>query len=65
MDVERIIDDIEQLKEVFEAPDIRPLRWNLNRLRIGFSPNWLMLSCVFGRHSPDSTPRCLILELPF
>jgi hypothetical protein len=24
MDVERIIDDIEQLQEVFEAPDIRP-----------------------------------------
>jgi hypothetical protein len=26
MDVERIIDDIEQLQEMFEAPDIRPLR---------------------------------------
>lgn len=25
MDVERIIDDIEQLEEMFEAPDIRPL----------------------------------------
>jgi hypothetical protein len=25
MDVERIIDDIEQLQEVLEAPDIRPL----------------------------------------
>ena len=25
MDVERIIDDIEQLLEMFEAPDIRPL----------------------------------------
>jgi hypothetical protein len=25
MDVERIIDDIEQLHEMFEAPDIRPL----------------------------------------
>jgi hypothetical protein len=25
MDVERIIDDIEQLQEMFEAPDIRPL----------------------------------------
>jgi hypothetical protein len=24
MDVERIIDDIEQLQEMFEAPDIRP-----------------------------------------
>src|SRR5216684_1001337 len=25
MDVERIIDDIEQLQEMFEAPDVRPL----------------------------------------
>ena len=25
MDVERIIGDIEQLQEMFEAPDIRPL----------------------------------------
>ena len=25
MDVERIIDDIEQLQKMFEAPDIRPL----------------------------------------
>jgi hypothetical protein len=24
MDVERIIDDIEQLQEMFEAPDARP-----------------------------------------
>ena len=26
MDVERIISDIEQLQEMFEAPDIRPLK---------------------------------------
>ena len=25
MDVERIIDDVRQLQEMFEAPDIRPL----------------------------------------
>jgi hypothetical protein len=25
MDIERIIDDIQQLEEMFEAPDIRPL----------------------------------------
>ena len=25
MDVERIIDEIEQLQEMFEAPDVRPL----------------------------------------
>jgi len=28
MDVERIIDEIEQLQEMFEAPDIRPLSAN-------------------------------------
>jgi len=28
MDVERIIDDIQQLEEIFEAPDIRPLSEN-------------------------------------
>lgn len=28
MDVERIIDDIEQLEEMFEAADIRPLSAN-------------------------------------
>jgi hypothetical protein len=26
MDVERIIDEIEQLEEIFEAPDIRPFK---------------------------------------
>ncbi len=25
MDIERIIDEIEQLQEMFEAPDVRPL----------------------------------------
>jgi len=28
MDVERIIDEIEQIQEMFEAPDIRPLSAN-------------------------------------
>jgi hypothetical protein len=28
MDAERVIDDIEQLQEMFEAPDIRPLSAN-------------------------------------
>ena len=28
MDVEGIIDDIQQLQEMFEAPDIRPLSAN-------------------------------------
>ena len=26
MDIERVIDEIEQIEEMFEAPDIRPLR---------------------------------------
>jgi len=26
MDIERIIDEIEQLEEMFESPDIRPFR---------------------------------------
>jgi hypothetical protein len=34
MDVERIIDDIEQLQEMFEAPDIRPLSPSASPLRI-------------------------------
>ena len=34
MDVERIIDDIEQLQEMFEAPDIRPPAQATSRLRI-------------------------------
>jgi hypothetical protein len=34
MDVERTIDDIEQLQEMFEAPDIRPLSASASRLRI-------------------------------
>ncbi len=34
MDVERIIDEIEQLQEMFEAPDIRPLSASASRLRI-------------------------------
>jgi hypothetical protein len=29
MDVERIIDEIEQLQEMFEAPDIRPQRYGV------------------------------------
>jgi hypothetical protein len=28
MDIERIIDDIQQIEEMFEAPDIRPLSAN-------------------------------------
>jgi hypothetical protein len=34
MDVERIIDDIEQLQEMFEAPDIRPLSASTSLLQI-------------------------------
>jgi hypothetical protein len=35
MDVERIIDEIEQLQEMFEAPDTRPIEREMtSRLRI-------------------------------
>jgi hypothetical protein len=37
MDVERIIDEIEQIQEMFEAPDIRPLSGNTEPSAIGFS----------------------------
>src|SRR5437868_11031071 len=36
MDVERIIDDIEQLQEMFEAPDVRPLSPSDGRVVLGF-----------------------------
>jgi hypothetical protein len=54
MDVERIIDDIEQLQEMFEAPDIRPLSASdisaANRRHdemLAHSP-WFRLSQHFG-----------------
>jgi hypothetical protein len=54
MDVERIIDDIEQLQEMFEAPDIRPLSANdlaaVNRRHddaLAHSP-WFQLSQCYG-----------------
>lgn len=54
MDVERIIDDIEQLQKMFEAPDIRPLSASdlsaANRRhdeKLAYSP-WFRLSCGTG-----------------
>jgi hypothetical protein len=64
MDVERIIDDIEQLQEMFEAADIRPLRESdisaANRRHdeaLAHSPRFRLSERVhiraplFGRHS--------------
>jgi hypothetical protein len=54
MDVERIIDEIEQLQEMFEAPDIRPLSASdisaANRRHdemLGHSP-WFRLRQQYG-----------------
>jgi hypothetical protein len=54
MDIERIIDDIQQLEEMFEAPDIRPLSASAisaaNRRHdemLGHSP-WFRLWQHFG-----------------
>jgi hypothetical protein len=54
MDIERTIDDIEQLEEMFEAPDIRPLSASdisaLNRRhdeRLARSP-WFQLWQRYG-----------------
>jgi hypothetical protein len=63
MDVERIIDDIEQLQEMFEAPDIRPLSASdisaANRRHdemLAHSP-WFRLWQHFGVVA-DLSPRC-------
>jgi hypothetical protein len=54
MDIERTIDDIEQLEEMFETPDIRPLNAGdlaaLNRRHdemLGHSP-WFQLWQRYG-----------------
>jgi hypothetical protein len=67
MDVERIIDDIEQLQEMFEAPDIRPLSASdilaANRRHdemLAHSP-WLRLSRHFGVCCRPETP---VLRMP-
>jgi hypothetical protein len=55
MDIERTIDDIEQLEEMFEAPDIRPLSPNdllaANRRHddmLAHSPWFQLLATVWG-----------------
>jgi hypothetical protein len=67
MDVERIIDEIEQLQEMFEAADIRPLsasdlaaanRWH--DAMLAHSP-WFQLWQRFGVSCRTESP---ILRLP-
>jgi len=67
MDVERIIDEIEQLQEMFEAPDIRPLTASdisaANRRhdeRLASSP-WFRLRQHYGVCCRPETP---VLQLP-
>ena len=67
MDVERIIDDIEQLQEMFEAPDIRPLSASdisaANRRHdemLAHSP-WFRLWRHFGVCCRPETP---VIQLP-
>ena len=62
MDVERIVDDIEQLQEMFEAPDIRPLSASdlaaANRRHdetLANSP-WFRLSQQFGACCRPESP---------
>jgi hypothetical protein len=67
MDVERIINDIEQLQEMFEAPDIRPLSASdisaANRRHdqaLAHSP-WFQLWQHFGVCCRPEAP---VLQLP-
>ena len=64
MDVERIIDDIEQLQEMFEAPDIRPLSASdisaANRRHdetLAHSP-WFRFGSVMGSAAEPSRQYC-------
>jgi len=67
MDVERIIDEIEQLQEMFEAPDIRPLSASdisaANRRHdemLAHSP-WFRLRQKFGVCCRSESP---VIQLP-
>ena len=69
MDVERVIDDIEQLEEMFEAPDIRPLSASdisaANRRhdeRLASSP-WFRLWQHFGVCCRTDSPTVQLGEL--
>jgi hypothetical protein len=48
MDVERIIDEIEQLQEMFEAPDIRPLPRATSLRRIEGTTKCSRIALGFG-----------------
>jgi hypothetical protein len=65
MDVERTIEDIEQLEEMFETPDIRPLNASdlaaLNRRHDEMLANspWFQLWQRYGiccRHDAEAQP---------
>ena len=69
MDVERIINDIEQLQEMFEAPDIRPLSASdisaANRThdaKLAHSP-WFRLWQHFGVCCRPESPAVRVGEL--
>jgi hypothetical protein len=69
MDVERIIDDIEQLQEMFEAPDIRPLSasdiWAANRRHDemnAYSP-WFRLWQRYGVCCRSESPQLRLDEI--
>jgi hypothetical protein len=67
MDIERVIDEIEQIEEMFEAPDIRPLRASdisaANRKHdemLAHSP-WFRLCPDFG---VCCRPESSVIQLP-
>ena len=59
MDVERIIDDIEQLLEMFEAPDIRPLGASDISAANRRHDQVLAHSPWFQRRGSDEFPACV------
>jgi len=67
MDVERIIDDVRQLEEMFEAPDIRPLTEsdvsaaNRRHDQVNASSPWFRLWQDFGICCRPAAP---VLQLP-
>jgi len=67
MDVERIIDDIEQLEEMFDTPDIRPLSAsdvaaaNRRHDQMNASNPWFRLWRHFGVCCRSESP---VIQLP-
>ena len=58
MDIERIIDDIQQLEEMFEAPDIRPLSASDLSAANRRHDDKLAQSPWFRLWQPDDTASC-------